>query len=402
MRWLDRTGLLLTSDRSVPQGASDADAPVEHATSYIGSPMYRIVDEHAPAVVLLAAMVIAFWWLRRRDSAALDPYHGLSPVQRMLAWLLGVTGVAHIGLMFSHAPSMFTLMYLAGGLAAVYVLRRLLAGRPWRRVTVVVMLGLILGYAGSLVAGDSPDQLGLVVKLVELTALFIALRPRVNTGVRRFAPAATGVVVALTISLTGWAGAFSSGSGGHHFGETPAPGTLLPTGTDRPPTALESAQASALVRDLRSAIARYDDPEVARADGYDVDGLAGSNFHAENEAYKSDGSYLDPERPEALIYGVAASGVPVLLGALFQMDEIGQPGPAIGGPLTVWHAHDRVCFGVAPPALAGLTSPFGQCPLGSITMPVTNEMLHVWTLPGVGDVYGDVDDEWLNEYLASR
>ena len=30
-------------------------------------------------------------------------------------------------------------------------------------------------------------------------------------------------------------------------------------------------------------------------------------------------------------------------------------------------------------------------------------MIHVWTLPGVPEPYGDLEDKWLNEYLeASR
>ncbi len=93
-------------------------------------------------------------------------------------------------------------------------------------------------------------------------------------------------------------------------------------------------------------------------------------------------------------------GEPVLLGAQFSMPEKGQAGPAIGGPLTVWHAHDHVCVGL-PGVLTGLQSPFGTCPIGSITIPETNEMIHVWTLPGVPEPFGDLDDAWLNEYLEA-
>ena len=84
---------------------------------------------------------------------------------------------------------------------------------------------------------------------------------------------------------------------------------------------------------------------------------------------------------------------------MFEMEAIGEPGPAIAGPLTVWHAHDHVCFSLTPPALAGLTSPFGVCPMGSITMPVTNEMIHLWTVPGAPERIGHIEDEWLDAYL---
>ena len=86
---------------------------------------------------------------------------------------------------------------------------------------------------------------------------------------------------------------------------------------------------------------------------------------------------------------------------MHEMEGIGTSGPAVGGPLTVWHAHDHVCFSVVPLGLAGLTSPFGVCPLGSITIPVTNEMIHVWTLPGVEERFGHLEDQWLDDYLAA-
>ena len=60
-----------------------------------------------------------------------------------------------------------------------------------------------------------------------------------------------------------------------------------------------------------------------------------------------------------------------------------------------------MCFSLTPPALVGLTSPFGYCPAGSVTIPVTNEMIHLWTLPGVPDEFGDLEDSWLTEYLAA-
>ena len=304
--------------------------------------------------------------------------------------------------MLTHEPSFYSVLYLFGGIAPLYALRRLLIGQRWRRLTAVTMLGLIVGYGVSLMIGEPPDQYGLTMKLVELTALLIVLRPRVDTRWRRFVTSGAGVSVAVFIALTSWIGAFGSGDGGHHLGETPAPGVLLPAGEDRDPTAAETLTATHILLDTRHALEKFQDVDVAREAGYAVDGMRGREFHADNEAYKGDDRYFDPERPETLVYAVADSGQPVLIGAMFQMNGIGQPGPAIAGPLTVWHAHDHVCFGLFPPALAGLTSPFGQCPLGSITMPITNEMLHVWVLPGIEEAFGDIDDEWLQEYLAVR
>ena len=80
--------------------------------------------------------------------------------------------------------------------------------------------------------------------------------------------------------------------------------------------------------------------------------MHGTDFHADNESFEHDGHIFDPQPPETLVYAVAASGPPVLNGAMFPMDEIGQPGPAIGVPLTVWHARDHVCFSFLPPGRA--------------------------------------------------
>ena len=184
------------------------------------------------------------------------------------------------------------------------------------------------------------------------------------------------------------------------MGEASQPGTLVPVGDDREPTEHEWAEADELYDATVAAVARYENPEAAAMDGYNIDGMYGLEFHAANAAYKTDGRVFDPERPENLIYAVTADG-PILIGVMFEMEGIGNAGPAVGGPLTVWHAHANVCIALTPLALAGLTSPFGVCPVGSITIPITNEMIHMWTLPGAPDRFGHLEQEWLNSYLAA-
>ena len=73
--------------------------------SYVGSPMYAVIPEHAPAVLFLVSMYGAFWWMRRRQSPRLDAYFRLSKVHRFLAWLLAISGVGHLALVFTHEPS---------------------------------------------------------------------------------------------------------------------------------------------------------------------------------------------------------------------------------------------------------------------------------------------------------
>lgn len=107
---------------------------------------------------------------------------------------------------------------------------------------------------------------------------------------------------------------------------------------------------------------------------------------------------LDPERPETLVYEPTPNG-PILLGALYEMESIRESGPMFAGPVAVWHAHDHICFGSIPPTITSFESPLGVCPLGSLSIPVTNEMMHVWTIPGVDDPYSELDEEWLARYL---
>jgi len=370
---------------------------------YIGSPMYSVLAEHVVAIFAVVALVVGARMVRRlapsreRFARWLGAYRALDLLERLLLWLLAISSAVHAALILSHEPSAYTLLYLVDALALGLVARRLMVGLSWRLWGGLVLIGSILGYAISGMAGEPPDQVGLATKLVELAALAIVLAPTLDR--RRVRSSAAIVVLTLITGISAWAGAFQSGDGGHHIGETPVPGVLLPAGEDREPTAGEVAEADHIYHEVVEALAPYSDPAVAAADGYNVDGMYGTSFHASNAAYKSDDHIFDPERPETLVYAVGSDG-PVLLGAMFEMDGLRDAGPAPGGPLTVWHAHDHICFSLTPPALAGLVSPFGGCPLGSIAIPMTGEMLHVWTLPGVEEPFGDIDEDWLNEYLA--
>ena len=68
------------------------------------------------------------------------------------------------------------------------------------------------------------------------------------------------------------------------------------------------------------------------------------------------------------------------------MEKVGEPGPAAGGPLTNWHAHN-VCVIVTPPGF-GLVSPFGGCPLGAVAVTIP-EMMHVWVVDNPGGPFAE-------------
>ncbi len=384
-----------------------------------GNPLYDILPEHGPALMLVLLLPIGAWLLRRRAAAGdgsarriVAAYLGLPAAYRLLAWLLAVSGAVHLGLVFGHGSGGVRLVFLAAAVAGALVVRRLLFGGRWRRWAAGVLLVSIAGWWIAALAGDPPDQVALATKLVELTALAIVLRPIAPSRVRGLGAGILTIALVVMTGITGWIGAFAApGAGdfgdghhsghhqGHHLGDIPVPGTVLPVVMDREPTSMERAAAEGLYGATAVAIARYKDPAVAAADGYNVHGLHGLDFHAQNTAYETDGRILDPERPEALVYAQSAYG-PVLLGAVFQMPNAGQAGPAVGGPLTVWHAHENVCFSLLPPALSGLLSPLGSCPVLSINVPITAEMIHVWTVLGAPEPFGDLDEEWRRAYLA--
>jgi hypothetical protein len=143
-------------------------------------------------------------------------------------------------------------------------------------------------------------------------------------------------------------------------------------------TPAQRTSAQRVLELTRSATARFRDARVARRAGYDTHTAkraptAVGYLHAESRRYANDRRYLDPRRPEALIYA-NQPGLPlVLVGVMFSMPR-GKPGPAGAGPIGRWHSH-LICVqgtkrGLAPPD-------GGACAKGA-RLAQGSEMLHVW------------------------
>jgi hypothetical protein len=364
------------------------------------SSLYGVLPEHVPALAAAVAVPFVVTWLVRSY-----PLTTAGPRNRPALWLLTTSAFVHAGLVAGHDRSMLTVLYAIDAAALALVVRRLVLGRSWRLAAAGVLVAGILAYMVSLVNGSPPDQLGLATKLVEVAALAVVVRPERDPAPWRRLAGSTAIVALVVLTgLAGWTGAFlaaeadDGGAGSHHGGAMPQPSSVMRHQEDRAPTAAEQAAAADFYDTAAATLASYADPDAAGAAGYRVDGMRGDDFHAAHPGYQGDGRIFDPERPENLIYAVTDRG-PVLLGAMFEMPEIGQRGPAIGGPLTVWHEHENVCLTLVPPGLSGLQSPFGLCPIGSILLPRTPEMLHLWVVPGAPR-FGDIDDDERAEYLA--
>jgi hypothetical protein len=386
------------------------NAPLAHIGHLAGgNPLYQISAEHVAGLIALAALPIVWWLIRRRGVPA------LAPVEWLLVGLLGASAAIHAGLAIvnDHGFVLAVLFAIDAFLLAL-IARRVLRRSPIGRLGVAVLVGSIVAYWGSALSGEAPDQVGLATKLCEILALVIILRPAVSKTsrigiVRSMARGLAVVVLVVGTAATSWIGAFRASAAdpaalsGHQFhgGPVSPPGMVMPTVLTRDATPAERAAAADLIIAARKALAKYADISVAAADGYNVEGVTGIDFHAANPANDNDGRVLDVAHPETLVYGVAPNGRPVLMGAMFLMPKIGEPGPTIGGPLTVWHAHQHVCISLTPPSLAGLLSPLGTCPVGTIDLALTAEMIHIWIVPGAPEPFGDLDDAWKRAYLAS-
>ena len=145
-------------------------------------------------------------------------------------------------------------------------------------------------------------------------------------------------------------------------------------------TPSEREAARDLLAGLRSAAERWRDPDAARRAGFHTKRpyrkLGETRvmwFHAEHRRWSNDDDYLNPKRPEVIIYADVPGRPLVLVGVMFSMPR-GMHGATPGGPITRWHWH-RVCMkgdkrGLSP-------RPDGSCPRGT-TRRNGSEMMHVW------------------------
>ena len=150
------------------------------------------------------------------------------------------------------------------------------------------------------------------------------------------------------------------------------------------PTPAQSRAADELVADTRQGLARFADLRDSLAAGYAPHHHRREAIkHYFNPAHVTDGRVLDPARPEGLMYANTGRG-PVLVAAVYLMNRGGEPGIAVGGCLTQWHAHDNLCS--SDPAngmITGLQAPGRPCPPGQVPW-AAPAMLHTWviTVPG--------------------
>jgi hypothetical protein len=143
-------------------------------------------------------------------------------------------------------------------------------------------------------------------------------------------------------------------------------------------TATQQDESTLLRGSTRQATSRYREVVSATSEGY-VD-LAGDDREREilylyDRSFIKEGTWIDPGRPQALIYLRMPDAAYLLVGAAF-ITPFGD-GPHIGGGLTIWFPHRDLCVDDQEEIIAK-SIPGRGCPSGSRSLAWKIEALHVW------------------------
>ena len=350
--------------------------------------MFDIAPDHAIGLYAgLLALPLALVAIRLRSARRTIPGTVLAA-----SVLMAMAGAIHLALISTHRTEPLTeWLFLANGTGYI-ALSFAFTWRWWRLASASLLIATLIGYLIWIAIGlDSPDQVALATKLLELTALGLVLiptrgEPRAH---RRWRWASLGVTVPLMTLMaasTIWIVDLARPDPKHSHA-----GAVLQA-TNDVATPEQVAAAAQLYDQTKAAIQPYEDWRKAWVAGYRPGKDLGGAAHWMNQRYVDAGYVMDPNRPQGLVYADSKHG-PVLLGAMFQMKHIGQFGPDPGGPLTAWHQHENIC--VSPIFFEfSLMTPFATCPLGAIDISVP-PMLHVWIVdnPKGGPFAVDIDPE---------
>lgn len=361
--------------------------------------MYDLANEHLPGyAAALLTLPVVWLFLRivrlaadRRLPWAMrlqDGYRSSSVLTRTAAALMLVSAGVHLALIPGHEGGMTPLLFLVDTAGLIVFSWAAFVTTWWRRWAALWLAANVLAYAVWLIAGwETPDQVGIACKLVELVALGLVMRlgmPRKRTWPRRIWRAVALPLVTTVTTAGIWIGGLAHPDALHaHAGAVLQPAAAIVTPDQR-------AAAARLLADTRTSIARYQDPAVAIAAGFKPGPVSDADqlLHFANQANAA--AVLDPNRPQDLVYLRTPHGLR-LVGAMFQMQHVGQWGPDPGGALTQWHQHEGICFTPFGFELSFAT-PFWSCPIGAMII-TTPPMLHVWIVdnPKGGQFAADLD-----------
>lgn len=176
----------------------------------------------------------------------------------------------------------------------------------------------------------------------------------------------------------------------------------------------QEQQATYLIATTQRDLPRFADVQTAIDNGFSSIGDSATGYeHFVNIANIVDDGFLDPTRPESLVYEVHGDHR-TLVSAMF----MAPPGTALddpmltdfAGPLMQWHIHDNLCWRGSQ--VAGVTDDDGSCPAGSEHRRIDIPMVHVWiaahecgpfaALEGAGAGQTPGDDERADQCAAEH
>jgi len=401
-----------------------------------------IAPGHLPALVAAALLPVAVMLVRAArvnvpSRSVLGPGIGMTTrtaeapkptaTHRWAAWLLGIAAAVHLGLPFGHLDSpVLTLAYVGSGTAYAWLALRAAHGRSWRLAAGPLLVATLIAYLVVTGSGrEEPDQVGIATALVEVAALGLCLRPIRRGRFARFTASVATVAATMLVGASVWIGSFlahaatdqdvAAGPAGavdaaatvghtgdheHDHGHTARAqaGVVMRPWTGGDPTVEQRRAAERLAAATREAMRRFARLDAALTAGFELPWKAtGMDVHLDNKANKSDGRVLDPQRPETLVYAIDGDRA-TLLGVVFVLERAGDAGPAPGGPITRWHAHN-ICITLVPPGF-GIVTPFGTCPALAVNMTVP-EMMHVWVVDNPQGPFAEgLDKTWVADYHA--
>jgi hypothetical protein len=323
-------------------------------------------------------------------------------------------GACHLAAAGVHGgnPSLARIFVIMGAAQVIAGLVLALGGgRPAAAVVAVANIAAVGGWALTRTVGISwvpglgaPEPLqfadtvcaalGAIALVLAVVVLLRGARQARRVGL--VVPGALVGVVSLAAILTGATHVHSHDEAGHsheaghvHGAETSMwPRPFDPTqpidfGGVPGVTPEQQARAETLVASTLQDLPQFADVTKIGALGFTSIGDAASGFeHYINSAYIRDDAFLDPNKPESLVYQVDGDKR-TLVAAMFGASGMSLTDPKLldwGGPLMQWHVHEDLCWSLAE-IVVGVTDAAGKCPAGSINAGRDIPMVHVWITP---------------------
>jgi hypothetical protein len=320
-------------------------------------------------------------------------------------------GAIHLVAAGIHAehPSLARIFVIMGAAQVVAGLVLALGGgRPAASVVAVVNIPAVGGWALTHTVGiawvrglehsERPQfadtvcaALAAIALVLSVVVLLRGARQAPRIGL--VAPGALVGVVSVAAMLTSAPHVHSHDEAGHVHHETAAEASTWPRPFDPTQpidfagvpgvTPEQESRAEALVASTLQDLPQFADVTKVGDLGFRSIGDAGSGFeHYINSAYLRDDAFLDPNKPESLVYQVDGDKR-TLVAAMFAANGMSLTDPKLvgwGGPLMQWHVHGDLCWSLKE-IVVGVTDETGTCPPGSINAGRDIPMVHVWIAP---------------------